>query len=796
MKTHDLKTCSLPRVLFAAAGALVISTGAARAADYPTTILGDNPSAYYRFEETICCTAYDSSVNSNNASIFENYELTSPTLGAAGIDTNSFDFIVPGAGGESDFGYVDIPASPLITPVDSTGTNSLPFSAELWVQPNSYPANWSVPLLQGLNNSVIVDGWNVYVSGPGAGNPAGQSYFYLDMRPGIFIGYGDFLISFGQWYHLVLTFDGTNGVFYINSVAHAFTAGPGAFLPDTTEDAFIASGTSIGWDPFNGGVDEVAFYDHVLTQTQVATHYNVGLASFRVIPTAAGIVTPPSPATQFSGVPVTFNVLASGTAPITYIWLTNGIPTGPDGSTLTFTPQYPGDNNDQIQVVVSNVYGPAVTSSPVALTVSSALNIVYPPQSITRNVGSHAAFHVTADGAVPITYQWSVSSNGGGTFSPISTNNQTGTNQTLWLSDVQLSRSGNIYSVTVGNPFNSSSASATLTVQPRQDPAVSLCGYGAIVAADNPVAFWQLNETADNWSGGTVAEDAVGSFDGAYTPNSGTITYGAASGVPYGTNTAVTLAGGATIQVPWAPELNPDTAWSVETWLNPSSLSANGGDYRVVLSSEYNDQLAGYAYNGWYIYQEPGNIFALVPQPGNGFITAGPIDPANGNQLVAGNWYHLVVTDDTTNWNIYINSVLITSYPVSGIPFIPNGDGINPDGNAAISSVDAATDGANFVIGQRTDGAFNTFLGSVEDTAIYQYALSPQQILAHYSYAGLLSITASGGNVTLTWPVGVLQQSSNVAGGYTDVIGATSPYTTAASGTAKYYRVQLGCQGN
>jgi hypothetical protein len=778
-------------VLPFAAAFILLGLRAVSAADYPTTILGDNPSAYYRFEETSGATAFDSSINSNNASISENGEDASPVLGAAGIDTNSFTFIVPGPGGQSDFGYVDIPVSSLIAPVDETGTNSLPFSAELWVQPNSYPANWSVPILQGVNNGVIINGWNVYVSGPGAGNPAGQSYFYLDMRPGIFFGYGDFLISFGQWYHLVLTFDGTNGVFYINGTAHAFTTGPGAFLPNTSEDALIASGSGIGWDPFNGGVDEVAFYDHVLTAAQVTNHYAVGLGEFRIIPTGAGIVTPPSPAIQFSGLPVTFSVLASGTSPITYTWLTNGTATGANSSSFTFTPQYPGDANDQIQVVVSNAYGPPVTSSVVTLTVSSALNIVYPPQSITRNVGSHAAFHVTADGAVPITYKWSVSSNGGPTTPISSAANPTATNQTLWLSNVQLSQTGNQYYVTVGNPFTSSSASASLTVQARQDPLVSLGGYGAIVAADNPVAFWRLNETSNNWSSGTVAEDAVGTFDGTYTPNSGTITYGATTGIPLDTNTAVTLAGGATIQIPWAPELNPDTGWSVETWVNPSSLSANGGDYRIVLSSEYNDQLAGYAYNGWYIYQEPGNVFAYVPQPGNGFITAGPNDPANGNQLVAGNWYHLVVTDDTTNWNIYINGVLITSYTVSAIPFIPNGDGINPDGKAAIASVDAATDGANFVIGQRTDGAFNTFEGSVEDTAVYQYALNAQQVKLHYVDATLLTIARSGGNVTLTWPVGVLQQSSNVSGVYTNVPGAVSAYTVAAGGAANFYRVHV-----
>jgi len=62
----------------------------------------------------------------------------------------------------------------------------------------------------------------------------------------------------------------------------------------------------------------------------------------------------------------------------------------------------------------------------------------------------------------------------------------------------------------VTNPFTSYSNFATLTVQPRATNE-TLSGYAAIVAADNPVAFWQLNES----SGATNAVDAVGSFGAA-----------------------------------------------------------------------------------------------------------------------------------------------------------------------------------------------------------------------------------------------------------------------------------------
>jgi hypothetical protein len=288
----------------------------------------------------------------------------------------------------------------------------------------------------------------------------------------------------------------------------------------------------------------------------------------------------------------------------------------------------------------------------------------------------------------------------------------------------------------------------------------------------------------DETNGATTAIDAVGTFDGTYTPGSGSITYGVATGIPKSTNPAVTLASGATIQIPFAPELNPDIAWAAETWISPSSLGANGGDYRVVLSSEYNSYPN--PYNGWYIYQQPNGTLAFVPQPGNGFIVAGPNDPPNNNLLVAGKWYHLVVSDDLVNFNVYINGQLRSSFPVSGIPFIPNGDGINENGTAGIG-----TGLGNTVLGQRTDGAFNTFQGSIDDTAFYNYALTPQQVFNHYIDATLITIQETGNNMVLTWPVGVLQSSTNAAGPFFDVAGATSPRTNGVTGKASFWRVRV-----
>ncbi|HXI69267.1 MAG TPA: LamG domain-containing protein [Verrucomicrobiae bacterium] len=729
----------------------------AGAADYPSTILADNPSAYYRFEELPgATTAVDSSVNGVNAAIYPNNESVYPQLGLPGIDTNSFLF---SGGGFADFAFVDIPGSSLITPPASA-----PFSCELWVQPTGQPATYSVP----IEVAQFPNGWNFYVSGADANG--GTSYFYLNMPNGVlFQGFPDFPISFPSiWYHLVITYNGAGSVrVYINNVAH----GPYnvAYSPAVNSDAHVGSGQGVGWLPFIGGIDEVAFYTNVLSAGQIQTHYQVGTNSFRLAFTKPSIASGPASTTNYSGLPVSFSVTPGGTPPLHYKWFKNSTPIGADANPLTFTSQYPADNNANIQVIITNNYG-SITSMVATLTVLTNDNIPGPPSSITRNVGSYAVFYVTAFGAAPITYQWSQSINGGGTFTPIAG----ATSAALWLTNVQPSQSGYQYAVTVNGPFSSTLVpAATLTVQPRA-VNVPLTGYGAVVAADQPVAYWRLDET----TGAATAVDAVGSFDGFYTPNVGSITYGVLPpGIPNDTDPAATIANGATIQVPFAPELNPTTPWSVETWVQPSSLAANGGDYRVVLSSEYN--LFPNPYNGWYIYQQPNGTFAFVPQPGNVFLSAG--------SLVANNWYYLVVTDDGTNFKMYINGVLaVAPLPVAGANFIPNGAGVNPDGTAGI------TPGlGNTVLGQRTDGAFNTFEGTIDDTAIYKYALSPQQIQNHFLNTTRLSVASSGNNIVVSWPVGTLQSSTNVSGPYVNVGGATSPYTNSVSGAQKFFRVQL-----
>lgn len=755
-------------------------------AAYPDLILGDHPVVYYRLEELLGASTITDSSTNGLAGATVNYDLDTngvpdfPLFGQAGIDTNSVLFKTYTDDGENlHYGDIDIPWNQLFAPVLSDGVTGAPFSAECWVQATTQPGNYTVPLADfgayGGGIYANASGWNFYQS------PGPNSFWIFNMKNGAFAQASAAPINLLEWYHLAVSFDGTNVTFYTNGVSQG-TYNASGYLANPSTDIFIGAGPATSFGSFSGGVDEIAFYNYALSSSQITAHYTLGTNSFRAVPTPAGILANPASSTNYSGTTATFTSAGSGTLPISYQWYRGAskIP-GATANAYSLTCHYPADNNATFSVVASNNINSTpytATSSVVTLTVLTNVNIIAPPSSITRNIGTNSwyAFRVAATGALPISYQWyndttSVAIPGA-------------TSPTLWVMGVSTNAS---YHVMVSNPFTSNSL-PTVTMTPQARPVtVPVTGYAKVVERDLPVAYWRLDEL--NADGGT-ATDAVGTFDGTYTDAAGSFLFGATTAIPHETDAAVGLTNGSNIQIPYALELNSDTAWSIESWLQPYTLGANGGDYRVPLSSEYN--LYPNPYSGWYMYQQPNNTFAFVPQPGNGFIVAGPDDPAHGNQLVANNWYHLVITDDGTTFTMYINGEARTSFPVSGIPYIPNGTDIIPngDGIAGDGTLGVTAGLGSTVLGQRTDAAFGTFIGAVDDTAVYNYALSPQQVQLHYLNTVKLTITQSGTNVILSWPFGTLQSAPAATGTYANIPGATSPYTNGISGAQKYYRVK------
>jgi len=103
--------------------------------------------------------------------------------------------------------------------------------------------------------------------------------------------------------------------------------------------------------------------------------------------------------------------------------------------------------------------------------------------------------------------------------------------------------------------------------------------------------------------------------------------------------------------------------------------------------------------------------------------------------------------------------------------------------------------GSEWAIGATGMGWANYFAGSIDEVAIYNVALSPATINAHYyvaqSGAVSLTITRSGAIVSVNWPAGTLQSASALAGPWTDLPGVMAPYQPSISSGTMFYRVKL-----
>ena len=127
---------------------------------------------------------------------------------------------------------------------------------------------------------------------------------------------------------------------------------------------------------------------------------------------APAIVTQPSDQTITSGQNATFNVAASGSAPLSYQWQKNGVPIGgATAASYTTAAATTADNGAAFAVVVTNSAG-SVTSAGAMLTVTAsgggavAPTITAQPADQSAKVGQAASFSVGASGTAPLAYQW------------------------------------------------------------------------------------------------------------------------------------------------------------------------------------------------------------------------------------------------------------------------------------------------------------------------------------------------------------------------------------------------------
>lgn len=223
--------------------------------------------------------------------------------------------------------------------------------------------------------------------------------------------------------------------------------------------------------------------------------------------------------------------------------------------------------------------------------------------------------------------------------------------------------------------------------------------YASVVLADKPVAFYLLNETA-----GIVAHDAsghgnTGTLQGGVTLNQGGAFNGAAA-MAFDGSTGYIQANATDLPAMASPQ-------SREIWAYAKSFSLEN-DLLDVLGSNIGTQFQ----------VTEGSL--RVSDYGGGIVIE-----TSSSAVSLNRWYHLAWTFDGTTSSLYINGILnttSTSLPPSGTP-------------------------TSVFIGSYGSASGNGFWdGSLEEAALYDYALTAAQVQAHYN-AGRAALRMTGGMI-------------------------------------------------
>jgi hypothetical protein len=357
-----MKTLSLSnyfsRTLLAAA-CLALSVSAASAGSYQSIILGDNPLAFYALNPAVdgTSTAPDLTGNGNNGDIAGSL---SAGFGPSAYITNAAYF----DGGEA----IDLSQGSNPGLLNFTG----PITIEAWVQPSS----------SGLFADAVAKGYDMS-SGQEivlrVNGPYGQNYYGSSGSVGVTGG-----TQATNWTYMVMSSDGTSNLLYENGILVAQAADTSGSV-EFNDDWVIGDGSSAGVSrTWNGGISEVALYNHGLTAAQVLNHYYYGLLNSSASTSVPIINVQPQSQQSYVGGSVTFSVVTVSALPTTNQWFEGSTPlAGQTGTSLTLN-NLQLTNIGNYSVVIGNANG-TTNSVSVPLAVAVPNHLQWTP---TGNTGT------------------------------------------------------------------------------------------------------------------------------------------------------------------------------------------------------------------------------------------------------------------------------------------------------------------------------------------------------------------------------------------------------------------------
>lgn len=618
--------------------------------------------------------------------------------------------------------------------------------------------------------------------------------------------------------------EATNGatVFYVDGNL-AGTLGSinnaGIFLNNPT----LLVGTD-GTYQFNGTIDEVSFYNYPLSPVEITAHLNAAPRS----PAFTSI--PPTNISAYLGQTLTLSVSVQGSTPMTNQWYSNNIAlSGQTNVALVLSNMPVGTNTFKFQV--SNAYGSTNTSSVVAVAAGSGPPVLLTdikPLSASIYATVPFGYSVAASGTQPLSYQWYMDNAAvaGATTSAFN------------IAGVASSNAGSYYCVVSNSIGTNTTSTAVLTVV-----AAPTNPYSLTVLKDHPSCYWRLDEA----NGSTIGYDHVGGNNGVYSNTAG-ITHSTGifgtnfdgdTSASFNTNATYTKTisgisnylGTTMTNVDYSVPNGQNGEFTVEAWAKgyPNLIQASGGGIVGKGYGNGGEEFNMDVHGGFRFYCRTAN-------PSGGLAASAQAAPyltgntqPSTNWTMDGVWHHLVGVCDEANDNIllYVDGNLIGS-PVITNGVVPAGvntlqqnhpgsSGTNGALNATAgggygiypatnySTGNPAAWGYNSVsIGARNSGSGTTgltlaFYGTVDELALYPYCFTPLQASNHYAVgideATTLSVRETNNQSVLSWypmfGTGTLQSATSLAGPWTTIPGATSPYTVTNPGnSATFYRLK------
>lgn len=380
--------------------------------------------------------------------------------------------------------------------------------------------------------------------------------------------------------------------------------------------------------------------------------------------------------------------------------------------------------------------------------------------SVLTNHVITTTFSVTVDGSSspPLYYQWYSGFGGvtnaipgatGATYANVDTNNAT------------------LFCVVTNILGAATSAPVTVTIFVPPSPSV----YESAILAQNPVAYWPLNET----NGTTAFNYANTNDNGVYNGNYQLGQPGLPDTFGIGSNTSVYFDGStAYVDIPGSGgtgDLNITGPVTVMAWV----LVPEGGETHFATAVGHSDQ----TYRLSVVNSGPS------PQGQVHFADSGP-DVVDNNTIADGHWHLLTGVYDGATEYLYVDGAFVQSSAA----------------NAPISTL------YDLLIGAAPDylGGRN-FQGNIAQVAVFKSALTPTQITDIYDSLDTppnVSITPanpsvdSGGSVTLTaettgTPATSLQwYYIDTSNNSNNIVGATGSSYTATDVPPSYNGYTFG----